>query len=368
MHISDVNYLRWHKHRSPVLYDLAISGVPSVSLAPLIGDPEDFDAEANRCGGYGHPELTERIAARYGLAADRVLTVAGTSMANFVAMGLAAGRGDRIVLETPVYEPILRIAGLLGTEIIPLPRELDAQGGPAPLDLDRAETALRGGAVAVVLTNHHNPAGVRLPDAELNAIIAMCEANGAMAVIDEVYLDAGHVVLGEPLWTAAARSDCVIVTNSLTKVYGLGALRAGWVAGAAATIGRAKALMDHLSSIDAKPAQVMALRAIRRITKYEDLARNAHRTARPIFDTWLRDRPDVHANRDEGAFFAWLTIDGVTDTGPLAELLLQEFDTRITPGAFFGAPRGLRLGFLPSETDFAAALDRISQAIDRMKR
>lgn len=367
MNITDVNYLRWHKGRTPVRFDLAISGVPNVPLAPLLADPEEFDAEIARCGGYGHPELTATIAARYGLTDDRVLTVQGTSMANFVALACVANRGERIVLETPVYEPIRRVADLLELQVISLPRGLDAGGGPSPIDFELVETALRGGAVAVVLTNLHNPTGVRLPDGDLNALIAICEKHGARALVDEVYLDAGHVVFGEPIWSAASRSEAVVVTNSLTKVYGLSALRAGWVAAPPTVIARAQALVNQLHSLDAKPALVMALRVLRRIGHYAETARRAYRAARPVFDAWLRNRPDVHANRDDGAFFAWVTIDGVPDTHPLVERLLADFETRVTPGHFFEAPHGLRLGFLPSESEFSEALGRVGRAIDQVR-
>jgi len=48
----------------------------------------------------------------------------------------------------------------------------------------------------------------------------------------------------------------------------------------------------------------------------------------------------------------------------LAERLLREYDTAITPGSFFGAPEHVRIGFGGSSEYLSQGLEKISDALD----
>jgi alanine-synthesizing transaminase len=367
MNVPPVEFLGWHKARPRTRFSLASSGVPRASVAGLLGDGGAFDAELARCGGYGHPALIAAIARRYGVSEERVLPVPGASMANFVALACVTERGQRVLLETPVYEPLRRAAELLGLEVVPLPRVLDDRGFPGPPDLSVMKQALGDGAAAAMLTNHHNPGGQRLTPEEAGSVAGLCAAHGVALVLDEVYLDFAHVNLGEPLWTAAAHNDCVVATNSLTKVYGLGPLRVGWMVATPEIVQRARRLIDHLHVEDSAASQVLGVRAFERIEEFEDRARSHCRAARSVLNDWLASRRDVTSNRDDGAAFALLAAEGIDDGDRLAEALLRWFDTLVVPGRFFGCPRFVRIGFGASAVELREALDRIGQALDRLR-
>jgi len=367
MIIPPVEYLSWHKNRPRLRFDLAVSGVPNADVAELIGDPRAFRAEMDQCAGYGHPALIVAVARRYAVPAENVLVTAGTSMANFFALACTAEPGRKVLLETPTYEPLLSAARLIGAERVRFERRPDARGLPGQPDQSAVEHGLRGGATAVVLSNHHNPGGVRLSAPELAPLIRLCETHAAHLIVDEAYLDLGYLNRGDPLWTAAALSDRVLATGSLTKAYGLSGLRIGWLLAAPEVIARARNLVDHLHVVDSGPSQVMGLRALRRIEVFEERCRAHYRACRPVLDEWLRGRPDVTANRDDGAVFALLRIEGVQDTALLAELLAREYETLVTPGHFFDGPRYLRIGFGGSAEELAEALHRMGRAVDRLR-
>ena len=77
-----------------------------------------------------------------------------------------------------------------------------------------------------MLTNLHNPSSVLAPDAVVREVADIARSVGAKLLVDEVYLDA---VYENTPPTAAKIGPEVIVTSSLTKVYGLSgsALRMG---------------------------------------------------------------------------------------------------------------------------------------------
>lgn len=367
MNIAAVEFLSWHKSRPKARYDLAASGVPKAPVAELIGDAEAFQAEMDCCAPNGHPKLIEAIARRYGVGEQRVLPTPGASMANFVAAACVADRVQKVLLETPVYEPLRRVVELSGVQVVWVPRRADARGFPGLPDVNAIEQGLREGAVAVMLSNHHNPGGIRFGRDEAAAIAGLCDKHGAYLIVDEVYLDFARLNLGEPLWTAASLNDRVVATGSLSKVYGLGPLRAGWLIADARIAARARNLIDHLHVVDSAPGQVLALRAFQQIERFEERTRAYYRAGRRMLDDWLAARADVSSNRDDGVVFALLEAQGVADTDRLADLLLRQFDTLVVPGRFFGCRRFVRVGFGDSPDDLREALDRIGRAIDTVR-
>ena len=77
----------------------------------------------------------------------------------------------------------------------------------------------------IVITNLHNPSGALTSEDDLRAIGAIAERCGAHVLVDEVYLDSAV----PPRRTSAHLGPQFVVTNSLTKVYGLSGLRCGWI-------------------------------------------------------------------------------------------------------------------------------------------
>jgi len=229
-------YLHWAKTHPPARFELTVSGAPRVSAQEFGIRSNDVDTIVQ--GTYGHPELIARIAALHGVAPATVLPVPGASMANFIALACAVGRGKRVAIESPAYEPLLRTAEFLGLEILRFER--DPRNGLAP-DVDQVATALRAGARAVVMTDLHNPSGRLCPADVMQAVAARCAEHGAYVIVDEVYRDFAHINRGIPRATASLLGPNVIVTNSLTKAYGLGGLRAGWLVAAPELMERARA-------------------------------------------------------------------------------------------------------------------------------
>ena len=77
-------YMQFAKLRSAAKYNLAASGIMSCPLAELPVKLEDL--EINGPTLYGYAPLKERLARMNGVPPECVVTVAGTSMANHLAL------------------------------------------------------------------------------------------------------------------------------------------------------------------------------------------------------------------------------------------------------------------------------------------
>jgi aspartate/methionine/tyrosine aminotransferase len=222
---------------------------------------------------------------------------------------------------------------------------------------------LEEGAAAVLLTNLHNPSGNRLSQATVSEVALMCGRAKATLIVDEVYLDAASIIAREARWTAAALADHCIATSSLTKVYGLGGLRAGWVLGDPKTVRAAQDIMDLLSVENSAPAASLALHAIANLGNLEERYRRFYEEGQSVFRRWLANEPLISGYDSHGALFEWIRLpDGVAGDD-VGELLASEFDTQVVPGRFFGSGDHIRISTALAAADLADALAHISAAV-----
>ena len=79
------------KLRAAARFNLAASGVRGLPLSELPVKLSDLELSAP--GSYGYAPLQERLARRYGVSTENVVSAIGTSMANYLAMAtLLVGR------------------------------------------------------------------------------------------------------------------------------------------------------------------------------------------------------------------------------------------------------------------------------------
>src|SRR5689334_23853038 len=163
-------YLEWAKAQGTVRYSLAISGVPPFDVSLLSPSIDDFTMVADN--EYGWLPLLERIARRYGVKPENVVLAHGTSMANHLACATLVEPGDRVLIETPVYDPLVAVPRYLGCDV-----DFFARGreDKYALDVGRIEAALTPRTRLVILSNLHNPTGALTGRAELQDLARLAE-------------------------------------------------------------------------------------------------------------------------------------------------------------------------------------------------
>ncbi|MEU6235805.1 capreomycidine synthase, partial [Kitasatospora sp. NPDC047058] len=82
---------------------------------------------------------------------------------------------------------------------------------------------------------------------------------------------------------------------------------------------------------------------------------------RAVLAGWLAEhREQVSADLPAGGVTAFPELTTVTDVTAFADRLDRDHGVLVVPGACFGAPRHIRLGFGGSSTELAAGLDRLA--------
>jgi aspartate/methionine/tyrosine aminotransferase len=360
-------YMEWAKTRSHARFNLATSGLISVPLSEFPVRLEDLEITAP--GAYGHAALQERLARHNGVPEACVVAATGTSMANHLAMAAVLNPGDDVLIEQPVYGPMLDVVEYLGARVKRIPRRFET--GFA-LELEEVERAITRDTRLIVLSNLHNPSGALMPSATLRAIGEMAQRVGAHVLVDEVYIDmlfdrgAPYCFpIGQSM--ATADDNPFIVTSSLTKVYGLSGLRCGWVLASPPLAKRMWLLNDLFGAVAAHAAERMSVIAFDQLETFRERARALLIANRAIIESFLDSRSDLDCFRPPAGtvFFPRLTHG---NPEAFFALLREKYLTTVVPGSFFEMPQHFRIGIGGETAGLGAGLDRLSAALDEFRK
>jgi aspartate/methionine/tyrosine aminotransferase len=348
-------YMHWAKTQSRLPYNLATSGVGAFPLREL---PFDFARlEIHGENSYGYAPLQSAIARHVGVAPECVVQAAGTSMANHLAMATILARGDEVLLEEPVYGPILDALMYLEAEIVRFPRR--EEDGFA-IDPEAVRRALTPRTRLIVITNLHNPSSVLTPDSVLRQIGGMAADAGALVLVDEVYLDA---VYEDTPSSAFLLGPNFVVTNSLTKVYGVSGLRCGWILAQAELAWEMRRLNDIYAASPVHPAELLSVAAFEHLPLLRDRARRVVDADRQVLGAFLGRCGAVSAARTAFGTTCFLRVPG--PPGALVAKLRAEYETSVVPGHFFESESHVRIGMGVDSTMFAEGLRRLECAISK---
>jgi len=348
------DYMHWAKTASKAPFNLATSGVGSFPLREL---PFDFGTlEINGPNSYGYPPLKEAIARQYGVDADCVVTAEGTSMANYLAMATLLEAGDEVVIEHPAYGLLVDAALYIGAEIKRFARREKNAYAVEPAEIRRVVTSKTR---LIVLTNLHNPSSVLAPNSVLREVADIARSVGARLLVDEVYLDA---VYENTPPTAALIGPQVLVTSSLTKVYGLSGLRCGWVL-ADPDLARAMyALKNVFGSIGVHPGEILSVAAFENLGAIRDRARRVVEADRTALAEFLDANGGVSAVRTEWGTTSFLRLKS-GGVEAFLDRLRERYETTAVPGRFFEMPEHFRIGMGVDAAMFREGLRRMGIAL-----
>ena len=357
-------YMEWAKTHSHAKYNLASSGLIGISREEFPLDVRELDITAP--GGYGHAPLLARLAVHTGIPEECIVTAAGTSMANHLAMAAVLEPGDEVVLEQPAYGPLLDVANYLGARVKRLPRRFESRFS---ISLEELQRAITTSTRLVVLTNLHNPSGALLSSEMVGAIGKLAMRSKVRVLIDEVYLE---MLFGKPApfcfpigkAIAGAKENPFIVTSSLTKVYGLSGLRCGWILAAPGLARRMWLLNDLFAATGAHPAERLSVVALDHLEKFRERARSLLTANRALLDSFLDTRRDLECFRPPAGTVVFPRLPHGRDPEAFFQLLREKFETSVVPGSFFEMPRHFRIGIGSDTPTLRAALERLGCALD----
>jgi len=353
-------YMFWaHEESFAAPYSLAQSGMPIPDLPGLA-------LEGLELLGFPsvepQPAFEAAVAGLFGVAPERVLATVGASG----AMHLAAERwfrGATVLVEVPSYEPLRVLPARAGARVVPLERRLE-EGWLLDVEVVRRAAAAADGPCHVMLTNPHNPTGHVTDAGTMAAIAAAIEPTGGVLVCCEAYME--YAPRNEDRVHASTLAPNAVAISTLTKAYGLGALRAGWMLLGEGLAGERDHLVDlqYLTWIDPPtPSLNAAVRALGRLPELLRPLRVVEAESQPHLHRWLRSSSLVEATVPPFGILSFPRVRGVSDTKALATFLAQEQGVAVVPGEAFGAPGHLRVACGVPESTLVEGLVRLEAGL-----
>jgi aspartate/methionine/tyrosine aminotransferase len=365
--IKRSQYMEWAKMRSHARFNLATSGLTNVARAEF---PMSLEALAiTGPGGYGYDPLQQRIARHAGAPEECVLAACGTSMANHLAMAALLNPGDEALIEQPTYGPLVDVANYLGARVTRIARTFETEFAIEPEEIEKSITRRTR---LIALSNLHNPSGALIPAEAVRAIGQMAKRAGAHVLIDEVYLEMlfdnkapSSFTIGQEL--ASSADNPFVVTNSLTKVYGLSGLRCGWVLASPELTGRMWQINDLFGVNAAHPAEQISVIAFDYLERLRERARALLSTNRALLESFLDSRQELDCFRPPAGtvVFPRLTRG---DPESFLKLLREKYETSVVPGEFFDMPQHFRIGIGGDSAQLRAGLERLGAALDEFAK
>ncbi len=362
-------YQSTHEHR--VRYNLSESGVHPMTLAELLEIAEHPGGVDDVLLGYGQSNgsdlLRERIATLYpGATEASVLVTVGGAEANFTSFWqLMESEGKAAVL-LPNYGQVPGLLQSFGSQILPV--NLVEEAGWQP-DMDGLRRALEEGARFVLVTNPNNPTGAALTAESMDEMASLTKEHGAWILADEVY--GGAEREGDQTRSFWGSHDQVLVTNSLSKAYGLPGLRLGWIVGPETLLEQLWGRTDYTTICPAALSDTLATMALEPETRGRILARTRGivRANLGLLQEWMEAQAGRFSYRlpDAGAI-CYARYDAPVNSTDFAEKLRTEKSVLVVPGDHFGMDSYLRIGFGNPEDELLEALGKIRDAFDEVGR
>lgn len=348
------SYMHWAKTSSTAKFNLATSGLANLKLRDLRVSLDDLEITN---GGYGYQPLIQAIAKRYRVGADSVVTAAGTTFANHLAMAALLKPGDEVLFEEPAYEPMLAAVRYLGAEVKRFSRKFETGFQILPKEID---SLVSRNTRVIVITNPHNPSGVLIDEGTMKQIGEIARRVGARVLVDEVYME---TLFEETPRTSFHLGNEFVVTSSLTKAFGLSGLRCGWIFAEPELASRMWLLNDLFASTAVHAGERLSVVAMQQLPEIGERAKQLLDRNRQILNEFLDTRKDLEVVRPEFGTVMFPRVRRGTSES-LCRVLREKYETSVVPGSFFEMPAHFRVG-IPGDTEtLKAGLDRLGKALD----
>lgn len=321
----------------------------------------------------GIPELRQALSNYYGrhfgkqLPAEHFFVVGSGMHAIKLSIEMLAKPGDEVVYLTPAWPNFSAAIEISDARAVPV--TLEFANGRWALDIDRLRAAVTAKTRALFINTPSNPTGWTATLDDLKQILALAREHDLWIIADEIY--ALYYYAGgraASFLDIMADGDKILFVNSFSKNWSMTGWRIGWIV-APPELGQViENLVQYSNSGVPEFVQRGAVAALEHgDSVIRDNFAKALKSRDLLLDALIATNR-VETLKPDGALYAFLKIDGVSDSRAAAFDIVDSVGVGLAPGTAFG-PGGeafMRACFLrdPKQVEEAAA--RLSDYIRRM--
>jgi aspartate/methionine/tyrosine aminotransferase len=275
--------------------------------------------------------------------------------------------GDEVIALSPAWPNFVAALEISGSRAVEV--TLDFGDGKWSLDIGKIEAALSDKTKALFINTPSNPAGWTATHDDLKALLALARKHGLWIIADEIYALYYYPGGRAPSFLDIMEDgDRILFVNSFSKNWSMTGWRVGWIVAPPETGQIFENLVQYSTS---GVAEFLQKGAIAALDFGDGLIRSNFekaRKARDILCDTLIATNRVETLKPDGALYAFLKIDGVTDSRAAAFDIVDKAGVGLAPGTAFG-PGGeafMRACFLRDPEQVRVAAERLAEYIGRL--
>ena len=225
-------------------FKLSSNENPFPPLPGVLEAVQKASASLNRYPNAAAPDLTAKLAERFGVSSDEVIIGAGSVSLLVQLVQAAAGAGDEVVYSWRSFEAYSWMPTLTGAVSVKVPNTDDHRHDlPAMLDAITERTRL------IIVCSPNNPTGTIVTQTDFEEFMDAVPSY-LLVILDEAYAE---FVTDEDAVDGAAllgHYPNLVVLRTFSKAYGLAGLRVGYGIGPAAILQAARTTAIPLGITD----------------------------------------------------------------------------------------------------------------------
>jgi capreomycidine synthase len=345
--------------------DISSSGVQPYSMAELRAftglNHEDLDSLVFSDGySLGTPAVRAAIARIWGDGnAEKVMTTSGSSEAISLVLMALLHSGDEIIVVHPGYHLLIEFAAALGCTARVWSLDADDDWKAS---MDELTGLVTERTRAIIVNFPHNPTGATISGYDLQRLLSSASQVGAYILWDAAFVDLTYDA--DPLPDVSVAYERGISFGTFSKAFGLPGLRFGWCMAPPGLLADCVRIRDYTTLHVSPLIELLALRVLENAERFLNPRLQQARTNRRILMDWASSAEDrISLSLPAGGVTAFPRLDGMEDTSEFCEELFREHGVLVVPGACFGWPSHIRLGYGGGTADLVRGLDRLAGAL-----
>lgn len=335
------------KHEFTAKYIMGASDCESFAVNEILSERDLLDLQSFRLGyseSQGSTNLRREISTLFQNVTYDQIVVAVPQESIFLALNALLDPGDEVVVQVPCYQSLCAIPKAIGCKLVNW--EPSIVKDKWHWDLDFLRQNVNRATKLIIINSPQNPTGALFTRKEFLEIVDIARVNGCYLFSDEMYRmmeyrKEDRLPIGSDVY-----ENCISLCG-LSKTFGLGGLRIGWLSVTEKGIlDRIVKLKDYTTLSSSSLSEFLGLAALRK--KETLLERNLGIVERNL--KYLDEFFSRHKNQ-----FTWIR----SDAGPVAFVkanfrftesfcgdLVKEKGVLVTPGYTFGyGEEYFRIGF-----------------------
>jgi aspartate aminotransferase len=299
------------------------------------------------------------------VAPENVIVTNGAKQSLFNVIYSLVDPQDEVIILAPYWVSYPEMVKMVyGVPIIVTPK--DGTFYPRMEDILEAVSSY---TKAIIVNSPNNPSGMVFSPEFIGELVELCESKGIYLIMDDIYhrlvFNGTKAIPGFQFTEKDIESTKVIVTNGVSKIYGMTGFRIGW----AITNRRLVEVMTNVQAqMTSSPATILqsaAEGALNGIQSYVESLRLTIENNRNVIMQELGSFNGIRVPEPQGTFYCLPDFRAYQENSvELADFLLKKALVVTVPGIEFGIEGHLRLSFSGTVKDITEGVARMKWALD----